>query len=149
MRLLVWFAAGKGEARALQDAVECVVVASCDRVVQVIMTARTRDCEPEKGFAEVVDRVLVGEVYAFVDIVPEATCDFQIAGCDRSPRRKKIACQLLLDEIFVGFVIIESIDNPVAVAPRVRPRMVAILAGGIGVADYIQPVPPPVFSIVP
>ena len=62
-------------------------------------------------------------------------------------RREEVAGELLAEELVVGLVAVEGVDHPVAVPPGVRQRVVAVLAGGVGVADEVEPVPAPALAV--
>ena len=61
---------------------------------------------------------------------------------------QKVAGDLLAHELVVRQITIDDVDNPVAVAPRLRDRMIGVLAGGVGIADEVQPVPSPALAVV-
>ncbi|MFT5106325.1 MAG: hypothetical protein ACI9UA_001948 [Pseudoalteromonas tetraodonis] len=45
-------------------------------------------------------------------------------------------------------VLVEGIDGPIAVAPRIPDWMNAFFAGGVRVAKQVQPMPPPALAVV-
>ena len=58
-----------------------------------------------------------------LDVVAEAPRNREIAGGDdalAAAALEEIAGDLFLDEFIVGFVVIEGVDHPIAIAPRVR-----------------------------
>src|SRR5687768_16203407 len=60
---------------------------------------------------------------------------------------KKIASELLANEFVVREIAVESVDDPVAIAIHLRDRKIGIVAGGVGVANDIEPVAAPTFAI--
>src|SRR5262245_13609777 len=56
--------------------------------------------------------------------------------------------QLLLHETVVGYVVIEGLDDVVAIAPGPRPMAVVLEAFGLGKPDDVEPVPPPPFAVM-
>ena len=68
-------------------------------------------------------------------------------GIGRRRRRQEIAGHLLADEDVVGLVVVERLDDVVAILPGKRCRIVARLAGRVGIADDIKPVPAPSLTV--
>ena len=60
---------------------------------------------------------------------------------------QQVAGELLADELVVGHVAVEGVDHPVAVAVHLRDRVVGVVAGGVGVADHVEPVPAPALAV--
>ena len=60
---------------------------------------------------------------------------------------QQVAGELLADELVVGQVAVEGVDHPVAVAVHLRDRVVGVVAGGVGVADDVEPVPAPALAV--
>src|ERR1051326_3964004 len=60
---------------------------------------------------------------------------------------KKIAGQLLDDELIVGQVAIERADDPVAPAPGERAAGVLFIAVAVGVAGEVEPVAAPALAV--
>ena len=94
-------------------------------------------------------------MHVAVDVVAEAAGDREVSrGGDelrvalgRGSRRQEIPGDLLAEELVVGQVAVEGPDHVIAVAPRVRDRVVAVLARGIGIADHVEPLAAPLLSI--
>ena len=153
MRLLLWLATRKREARALEDTIEAVVVARRDRVVFVIVAPCTAEREAKDGLAKRVDCVLKREVHVLVDVMPKAprdgkvTCGGDALGELRPFGGEQITCDLLADEFVVGLVLIKRSNDPIPVAPCVRQRMIGVFAGGVCVAHDIKPMPSPLFPV--
>ena len=82
---------------------------------------------------------------AFIRIVPVESRGDAGLGIVRP---QFIAGDLLLDEAVIGLVLVERLDDVIAVAPGIRPRLVALESFAFGVAGEIQPVPRPAFAIV-
>ena len=60
--------------------------------------------------------------------------------------RQQVSSDLFLHEPVVGLVVVECPDHIVAIAPRHRKWQITGSPNGIGVADDIQPVPPPALA---
>ena len=60
---------------------------------------------------------------------------------------QQVAGDLLADELVVRHVAVERVDDPVAVAVHLRDRVVGVVAGGVGVADDVEPVPAPPLAV--
>ena len=61
---------------------------------------------------------------------------------------KFVACELLFDELSVRLVLVEALDDVVAVSPDERLRAVAFVAVAFGVADQVEPVSAPAFAVL-
>src|SRR5207247_370330 len=62
---------------------------------------------------------------------------------DRIARRQEVARDLLADELIVRLVRVERGDDVVSIPPRFGKGEVALLAGALGEARHVQPVPAP------
>ncbi len=149
-------AAGERIAGAIEDAVQGVVIAHRDGVELVIVAAGTAEGETENGLAERVDGVIDSEVEVAGDVEAEAARDGEVAGGDdqlaplflRQLGRQDVAGDLLAEELVVGFIVVEGIDDVVAIAPGVGDGEVGGLAGRVGIAHDIEPVPSPALTVV-
>src|ERR1022692_3728115 len=54
---------------------------------------------------------------------------------------------LLLNESLVRFVVVKRLDDVIAVTPGGDIEMVRLEAGGLGVADQVQPIAAPALSV--
>ena len=54
----------------------------------------------------------------------------------------------MLKKCVVRHVLIEGIDNPVAIPPGIWPVFIAFKAAGVRVADDVQPVPSPALAVL-
>jgi len=59
-----------------------------------------------------------------------------------------VAGDLLADELVVGEIGVETVDDIIAVTPRVRAELVVFETVTLGVADHVQPVAAPTFAVV-
>ena len=66
----------------------------------------------------------------------------------RVVRSQHVAGQLQADELVVGHVAIEGIDNPVAIAPGIGTRLVKLEAVALAEAHHIEPVPRPADAVL-
>ena len=138
-----------------QERLEAVVVFLRDRVELVIVAAGTADRQAEEH-----DRGRVGHLgQHFV----AAEGDFLVAGVppDRTEAVEAgrdlqfvavgidlVAGQLLQHEAVERLVVVERLDDVVAVAPRPGAVAVVLEALGLGVAHDIEPVPAPLLAVV-
>ena len=60
---------------------------------------------------------------------------------------QQVAGDLLDDELVVGQVAVEGVDDPVAVEPDLA-RLVLLVAVGVGVAGRVEPEPAPALAVV-
>lgn len=60
--------------------------------------------------------------------------------------REEVAGEVFTNELMVGFILIEGIDDVVAEAPGVGKDERASAAGGLGEAGDIEPMAAPAFS---
>ncbi len=63
-------------------------------------------------------------------------------------RVENVAGDLFSDKSSVRLVVVECSDHVVSVGPRIGPKFVFVVAAGIRVFDYVQPVPSPAFAIL-
>ena len=82
LRLLKRLTPGIGKARALENAVEGVVVTLRDGIKFVVMTACAGKGKPKRGLACSVDNILVGEVHIGIDVVSKPPCASEKTGRD-------------------------------------------------------------------
>ena len=152
LRLTSW----EGKLRAIEDPVEGVVIFRGNRIVFVVVAAGTAGGQPEEIFAEIVDQVFVHQMHVLIDVVAEAPRDGEVAGGNQSlaagwivgPRPEDVAGDLEAENLAPGKIAIEGVVNPVAVAPGMREGAVGVLAGGVGVADDIEPVAAPLHTVL-
>ena len=121
------------------------------------MATGARDGEAEetlpKNFKLVRDAVglILGDVGGCVHRlveVPEAGAHHALVGFVGwiDPRLEQITGDLLPNESVIGKVIVEGANHPVAVSPCFADGVVKLMAAGLGVANEVQPVPPPAFA---
>ena len=143
--------AGPRIARAVEDAVKRVVILRGDGIEFVIVAARAIHGEAEEGASEIVDRVLDGEVLrVVVHARAEAACVGDVAGGDDlivRARGQQIAGDLRAHKLIVRQVGIEGRDDPVAILVHLRDGKIRVVAGGVGVAHHVEPVPAPAFAV--
>ena len=61
---------------------------------------------------------------------------------------KDIAGNLLTNELIVGQVGVEAVDDVIAVPPRVRSKLVVFEPVAFGVTDHVEPMASPAFAVV-
>ena len=82
--------------------------------------------------------------------------DHQVAGRDRPARvngdrlgrRQEIARKLFGQELVVGEILVEGIDDIVAIPPGVTHDGVGVVGGRFGVTHEIEPVSAPTLAVV-
>ena len=152
---LLLFRAGERIAAAFEDPVEGVVVAGADRIELVIVAAGAAEAQGHDRLPHRVDRVLDREVVVLFRIEAEAARDREKPSgrhalgirLGRSLRGEDIAGDLLAEKLVVGEIAVEGIDAVIAVAPSDRNGIVCRLAGGVGVANDVEPVARPSLAI--
>ena len=148
--------AGEGVARAVENAVQRVIIARRDGIEFVIVTACAAQAQAQHGLTQRVDRVLDRQVVIILRVESEAAGDREITGGRRAFRvqlaraasREDVPGDLLAQELVVRFVRVEGIDDVIAIAPRERHRVVRSLARSIRVAHDIEPVASPAFAVM-
>ena len=140
--------------RTVQDAVERVVVAGRNGVELVVVAARALDGESQEGLAEVVDGVFQSDVPLVEGLDPDAPGDRQVARGDRPlptflvvARVEQVSRDLLANELVVGFVVLEGIDDVVPVLVGFRHGKIARVPGSVRVANDVQPVASPALAV--
>ena len=61
---------------------------------------------------------------------------------------RRSPASLLADELVVGLVVVERVDDVVAIPPGVGVSEVLVHAVGVGVAGHVEPVPAPALAVV-
>jgi hypothetical protein len=130
-----------------------VEVALRERIVLVIVALRAahRRAEPDAGdiphaVGGVLRGVLLGLGSPFLGGLQKPV----VARCDLLPdrrRRQQVARQLLDRELVERLVFIERLDHVIAVGNDVA-RVVAVVAGGVGKPDQIEPIERHPFAVV-
>ena len=152
---LLLLRAGEGIAAALEDPVQGVVVAGADGIELVIVAAGAAEAQAHHRCPEGVDGVLDREVVVFLRIEAEAAGDGKKPGRHDAlvtglwgPRRgADVAGDLVAEKLVVGEIAVEGVDAVVAVAPGDRDGIVGRFAGGVGVADDVEPMPGPLLAV--
>ena len=130
-----------------------VIVLGCDGIEFVIMTTSAADAEAKEGLADVhddlINRILPCEALGciiFTDLAGQQNgrCDEEAGGGILTHR---IANELLFDEAIIRCVVIESMDDVVAIRPRIGPLRVHFKTVRVGVAHHIQPVLRPPLAV--
>ena len=126
----------------------------------MVVAAGAGDGEAEERTAHDIDFIVhvVGDHLILIDIAGHEVGNSQQAGGDQTilidasglARRDQIPRDLIAQELGVGEVLVERLDDPIAVAPRlaeVALRRQLNEISGIGVAHDIEPVPTPALAI--
>ena len=118
----------------------------------MIVAAGAADAQPEEDLAGDVGDVVqdVGPLPAHVALVVFVGAQPEIAG--RHPQLgivgiELVAGELLGQEAVVGFVGVERPDDIVAVTPGVGAEGILPVAVRLGVANEVEPVPPPALAV--
>jgi hypothetical protein len=144
--------------RAAEDAGQAVVVGRRDGIELVVVAAGTADRQAEEGPAHDVDLFIhdVQPRLFLVRLGQRLGIDHEEASGHDPPRRQadvirgrqQVARQLLDNELIVGRVAVEGIDDVIAIAPGVAHDGVGVVGRGVRMADDVEPVPAEALSIV-
>ena len=149
---------------APQETEHRVIVALTDRIVLVVVAAGAADREPEERRTDRHEHVVgIIEICLFAAgrfIVPLVQPE-ESGGDDRIPPAVRpftfrpalrggpfVAGDLFEKKLVVRFVMLERTDHVVAIPPRIRFIGVPLVAVGLRVADPVEPVPSPAFTVV-
>ena len=130
-----------------------VVVHLGDGVELVVVAARAVHRQAEEhppGRRDHVIEVVVAVLRVVLLAEEHARPHAQHPGRDQRVKARVfyfVAGELLLHEAVVGLVLVECLDDVIAVTPSVRLIVVVLIAGGIRVAHRIQPVASPAFAV--
>ncbi len=126
-----------------------------DGIELVVVAARAGGGDTEKGLRHGVD-LLIGEIegeLARIGFVDALGSQRQKPGGDELFgalrvifRGQQIARQLLAQELVIGLVLVERLDDVVAIPPGVRKGEVDVLARALRVACHVQPVTAKAFA---
>ncbi len=145
---------------AREDGPEAVVFTLGDGIEFVVVAAGAVDGEAEGGGEDLGDDVV--EVAGAGGATEHVALGFDVAdevprsggeesGCDDGRGvawGEDIACDLFAEKAVVGFVVVEGIDDIIAVAPCVWADLVTFESVGVGVVGDVEPVPSPAFAVV-
>src|SRR5579884_4319655 len=119
----------------------------------MIMALATADCQAKEnraGCVDAIDNRLNAELFwidaaflIFLCITMETGSDALFSRCIR----QQIAGQLLDDELIERLVLVQGVDDPIAVFPDGARRIDAV-AVGVGVARQVEPMAAPPFAVV-
>ena len=153
-----------------EDRLQTVVVALRDRIELVIVATGTSQREPQKdtaGRVGPIGQALVVELLPvhvrFVNLrtqrvqaranasleMRELFLGHRIAARQRQVIGPNlVARDLFLHEPIVWLVVVEALDDVVAIAPGIAKIHVGLIATAVGVASHVEPVAAPTFAIV-
>jgi len=122
----------------------------------VVVASGAADGQAEHGFSDGVEGVVHDEVEVGVLRVFEAAGQGDKAGGDDTlPETffgifecEDVAGDLFDDELVVGHVVIEGVDDVVAVLVCFGDGHVGAVAGGIGVASEVEPMASPALAVI-
>ena len=146
------FAHGLG---AEENAGEGVVVGRWDGVELVIVAAGAAKGHAEKGAPDGVD-LFIDELhpkeFVILEFVVESSED-EVAAANELVVSlfdrivfEDVSGEVLENELVVGLVLVEGVDDVVAEAPGIGEDEAASATAGFRVAGDIEPMPPPTFS---
>ena len=143
-----------GELGGREDGHHTVVVAGGDGVEFVVVAFGALHGVGEESLAHGVGDIIEPELAGFFEdghrgLLPGAHAE-EAGGNDGigSGFIEFVAGDLFADEVGVGFVLVETANDVVAVAPGVGAIVVVGEAGGVGVAGDIEPMPGEVFAVI-
>ena len=139
----------------MEDAGESVVVGDGDGVELMIVAAGAAESHAEEGAADSVDLFIDEfhfEKFVILEFVVQSAED-EVAAADKlgvpccgGGVVKEVAGEVFADELVVGFVLVEGIDDVVTEAPGIGEDEGAPAAAGLREASDIKPMPPPTFA---
>ena len=138
----------------VEEREEAVVVALRERIVLVVVALRATDGQAEPYRSDRVRAVDDLLEPPFLGVGAALGIRGRVAMKARGDKlvdvalRQEIARDLLERELVEGHVAVEGLNDPVPVAPGVRPEIVAAKAVAVRVAGEIQPVTGPLLGIV-
>ncbi len=62
-------------------------------------------------------------------------------------RRQRVGGKLFAYKLAVGDILVQGVDDVIAVGPRIGAAFVFVVAMGVAVVDDIKPVPRPAFAV--
>ena len=131
-----------------EDVAVAIIFIVPDRIVRVVVTLDTANCQTEKCLRRVFDRV-PNPLFATVGVpVPnEETGGSQVAGVKW---HDLVAGQHLHDHLLVTFVGIQRFDDPISPVPDVLLAKAdfAAMSVPIAVTPNVQPVSPPPLAVM-
>ncbi len=135
---------------ATEDAIERVVVLDRDGIVFVIVATRALNRESEGAAGDDVDAV-IDDVVGDSQETPAAREESHGGEVGGIGLNELVGGDLEEEEAIVGHVLVEGLDDPVAVGGGMDEE--AFLAGvhvalGVGVAGDVEPVATPSFAVV-
>ncbi len=152
----IWLMFGPrmGIDRAGEDPVEGIVVPSGDRVEFMIVAPGATDGEPEEGLAEIIERVLDGDVFQTLGADPDSAGGGDVAGGNGlfpplvvGMGGEEVSGNLLAYELVVGLVPVKGVDHVIAISIGFGNGKIRGIAGGVGVAGQVEPVAAPPFAV--
>ena len=138
---------------AAEDAVQRVVILRGDGIEFVIVAARARAGEAHQPFRHDINAV----VEDVVEVPHETLADGEETergelGYFRLRLGETVGGDLFDDELVVRQILVEGVNDVVAISPRVRVERLALaaalaVAGRVGVARDVEPVPRPTLAV--
>jgi hypothetical protein len=121
----------------------------------MVVAAGAAKRQPQKGGPRRVDRIFQRQVPEFEGSGGVAPAESQKPGGDDALRvfvlrplpGQDVSRQLFPHQLVVGLVCVERIDEVIAISVDFRYGIIRIVAGRVGVADHIHPVPSPALAI--
>ena len=137
----------------VEEGEELVVFLLRDLIVFVRVAARAADREAQPHGAERLHAIhagldaellLIRAAFGVRERLPmkRGGHDLLLRGL-----RQQITGDLLDGELIKGHVVIDRADDPVAVAPRIRPSAILFITIAVRVARHVQPVAAPAFAV--
>lgn len=137
----------------VEEGEEFVILTVCDGIelVRVALGATHSEAKPNRaGSVDAVDDRLDAELFAVRSaLLVDESVSVKGGGNELAfaAVRKKVTGQLFDGELIEGKIVVECLDDPVAVRPHITAAIDRI-AVGVGVASLVEPVPTPTLAIV-
>ena len=134
---------------------QAVVIPRRNGIELVVMTPGTADGQPQERGARRGRHVVQGVVadpFHFIggDLRGKNTCAQEAGGHQRPRivRSELVAGQLPADELGIGLIGVEGVNNVIAIRPGVWSVVVVFEPAALGETRRVQPVPRPALAIV-
>ena len=134
-----------------EDAVEGIVVGGRNRVELVVMATRAGDGQPEEALGRRVDAFVDGVVVVLETLADSDEAEGGETRVVLGQVRQAVGGELLNDELVVGLVGIERVDDVVAVGPGSLEGLdgaVTLQALRVRVTGGVEPVAGPALAVV-
>ena len=137
-----------------------IIIGGRNRIEFVVVTARTRNGQTQKGLPGNIDLVvdIIGSRFLRVGRAVQHFVEPELRGTERrlpsrsifaqALRRELVARNVLSYELVVRNIFVECANHIVAIAPRIELVVIVLVSVRLGIADKVEPVPGPALAVV-